>query len=144
MTSSPAVVDGKLYIGSLDFEMYCLDISTGEALWRYKTEGSVYSSPAVVDGKVYFGSLDNYLYALDAEDGSFLWKYKTEDTIVYAPGVVDGAVYVGSDDFYAFGKEETPLFLSYELYAGVITVAIGIACAAAYYYWHKLSIYRFN
>ncbi len=63
-----------------------------------------------------------------------------------SPAVVDGKVYVGSDDFYlyAFGKEETPLFLSYELYAGVIRVAIGIACAAAYYYWHKLSIYRFN
>ena len=30
-------------------------------LWRFKTDGDIYSSPAVVDGVVYIGSTDWYL-----------------------------------------------------------------------------------
>jgi hypothetical protein len=61
--SSPAVADGKVYIGSLDNKVYCLDASTGTHIWSYTTGSYVWSSPAVVDGKVYVGSVDAKVYA---------------------------------------------------------------------------------
>ena len=61
--SSPAVADGKVYIGSYDNKVYCLDALTGALIWNYTTGGYVGSSPAVADGKVYVGSWDGKLYA---------------------------------------------------------------------------------
>ena len=66
MYSSPAVVDGVVYVGSNDDYVYALDARSGELRWRYETGGDVDSSPAVVDGVVYVGSEDDYVYALDA------------------------------------------------------------------------------
>ena len=61
--SSPALADGKVYVGSYDFTVYCLDAVTGSKLWSYKTGGQVYSSPAVADEKVYIASKDWTVYA---------------------------------------------------------------------------------
>jgi len=96
--SSPAVVDDKVYVGSTDGNIYCLDAADGRKLWNYKTEKSVISSPAVVDGKLYIGSTDNNVYCLDAADGRKLWNYKTEGQITTSPAVVDDNLYIGSDD----------------------------------------------
>ena len=56
-TSSPAVADGKIYIGSSwpDKKIYCLNATSGEKIWEYITTSYMYSSPAIADGKLYFG-----------------------------------------------------------------------------------------
>jgi hypothetical protein len=56
VNSSPAVVDGRVYVGSEDNNVYCLDAFNGDALWNYTTGDTVGSSSAVADGKVYVGS----------------------------------------------------------------------------------------
>jgi hypothetical protein len=61
--SSPAVADGRVYVGSLDKKVYCLNASTGSLIWSYTTGAQVFSSPAVADGKVYIGSRDYKVYA---------------------------------------------------------------------------------
>jgi outer membrane protein assembly factor BamB len=63
VTSSPAVADGVVYVGSHDNYVYALDASSGELRWRYQTGHNV-SSPAVAGGVVYVGSHDDYLYAI--------------------------------------------------------------------------------
>ena len=35
--SCPAVVDGKVYVGSCDKKIYCLDALTGTHIWNYAT-----------------------------------------------------------------------------------------------------------
>jgi polyvinyl alcohol dehydrogenase (cytochrome) len=53
------VANGVLYAGSMAYtgdQMYALDTSTGEILWRFPAGGSVVAGPAVVDGTVYWGS----------------------------------------------------------------------------------------
>jgi len=60
--SSPAVADGKVYVGSHDDNVYCLNASTGAKIWNYTTGDNVISSPAVVDGNVYVGSDDGKVY----------------------------------------------------------------------------------
>ncbi len=53
--SSPAVVDGVLYVGSGDSNVYAVNAVTGAPLWKYATGGGVESSPAVASGVVYAG-----------------------------------------------------------------------------------------
>ena len=59
MDSSPAVADGKVYLGSWDDKFYCLDAVTGSLIWSYTIGGHIDdSSPAVFEGRVYIGSYD--------------------------------------------------------------------------------------
>ena len=71
--SSPAVVNGRVYVGSSSGNVYCIDALTGTQIWvNFKIQDDIYSSPAVVNGKVYFGSFDNKVYCLDAQTGNEL------------------------------------------------------------------------
>jgi len=79
--SSPAIVDGLVFIGSSDENVYAIDLESGKKVWAYKTTDAVEASPCVVKGSVFVGSLDGFLYALNAENGSLKWKYETEGQI---------------------------------------------------------------
>ena len=73
--SPPAVAGGRVYVGSWDCNVYCLDADTGSKIWNYTTGAIVDSSPAVVDGRVYVGSYDYNVYCLDTDTGSKVWNY---------------------------------------------------------------------
>lgn len=74
MTSSPAVVQGKVYVGSHDYNIYCIDAYTGQMDWEFETEYRVMSSPAVVGGKLFTGADDGFVYCLNAATGQMEWK----------------------------------------------------------------------
>ncbi len=94
--SSPAVANGKVYVGSYDNYLYCLDSETGALVWKICCSAS--SSPAVVGGRVYVGSSDHKVYCLSAAKGAYVWSYTTGNVVESSPAVVDGRVYVGSND----------------------------------------------
>jgi outer membrane protein assembly factor BamB len=98
MSGSPSVADGKVYVGSWDKKVYCLDATTGVKIWDYLTGLEITSSPAIVNGKVYIGSNDGKVYCLDASTGGKLWDYQTGADVVSSPTLVDGNVYLGSRD----------------------------------------------
>jgi outer membrane protein assembly factor BamB len=64
VTSSPAVWEESVYVGSTDGYVYCLSAKRGELQWKFKTQGPVISPPTIVDGIVYVGSTDHLIYAL--------------------------------------------------------------------------------
>ena len=105
IVSSPAVMDNKIFFGSLDSTFNCLDAGSGELIWSYKTNGPIYySSPALSGGKVYFGSWDGYFYCLDAASGDSLWSFNTGSASGFnsCPAIVDGKVYFGSNNTYIY------------------------------------------
>jgi len=108
--SSPTVADGKVFIGSGDHNIYCLDEDTGKLIWSYKTGDYVRSSPAVADGKVLVGSEDAKIYCLDEDTGKLIWSYETGSYVYSSPVVADGKVLVGSNDakIYCFGSVIMP------------------------------------
>ena len=73
LQSSP-VVEGQIYIGSLDGNLYALDADTGKINWTFKTGQKVRATPTLADGVVYIGSWDDTMYALEAMTGQMLWK----------------------------------------------------------------------
>jgi outer membrane protein assembly factor BamB len=97
--SSPAVVDGYVFVGCRDGNVLCLMASTGLGLWGYQI-GSVveYSSPAVADGYVYICSFDGYVNCVDVVYGMPIWRSKIGGASWSSPAVVGGRVYVGSSD----------------------------------------------
>jgi len=55
-TPSPVVVGGLLYMISDGGTASCLEVKTGEALWRHRVGGSYAASPIYGDGRIYFCS----------------------------------------------------------------------------------------
>jgi eukaryotic-like serine/threonine-protein kinase len=106
IAASPAVVDGVVYVASLDGYLYAIDANTGSQRWSIAIQTGSYleSSPAVVNGVVYIGSSDYKLYAIDASTGKILWFATTQNVLTSSPTFANGVVYVGSGDtrLYAF------------------------------------------
>ena len=122
INSTPAIVDGVVYVGSNDGHLYAIDQQTGTQKWAFATEARIPSSPAVDHGLVYFGSYDGNFYAVDTATGKLRWKFATPgehrftashlhgvfpagesmpdpfDVYLSSPAVFNGLVYFGSGD----------------------------------------------
>jgi len=117
ISSSPAVADGKVFIGSTDGYLYCFNVTDGDELWSYNVSRKIYSSPAYANGRVYTGSDNGLFLCLDAETGDLLYtapdgdgSYRTfasglgQMNIRSSPIIYNSRVYVGgaSGYFYCF------------------------------------------
>lgn len=120
--SSPAVVDGVVYFGSLwngqNGFVNALNATTGSKIWQYATNSGVESSPAVVDGVVYIGSYSGNVYALNAASGSKIWSFNTGGSVFPSPAVVDGKVYIGSATGYMYALDTSNGSPSWSYYTG--------------------------
>jgi outer membrane protein assembly factor BamB len=88
LESSPAVVNGVVYFGSTEGNVYALNAGTGAKLWSFTTGIGVLSSPAVANGVVYVGSQNGTVYALNASTGAKLWSFPTGGGVTSSPAVV--------------------------------------------------------
>jgi outer membrane protein assembly factor BamB len=111
--SSPAVANGRVFIGALDGDVYSFNATTGEVLWKHPTADEMWSSPAVADGKVFIGSGDGKIYCLNEISGDLIWDKFTLGRVVSSPSIAGGTVFVGCGGIfeggriYAFGPDET-------------------------------------
>ena len=117
ITSSPNVLNGKVYIGSLDKKFYCFDMMNGNILWNFTTNGQITGSSAVGNGKVYFGSQDSTFYCLDADNGNQIWRFNTNFMIESSPTVKDDKVFFGSRDgsLYCLNADNGSLIWEYSV-----------------------------
>ena len=105
LTSSPAIVDGMVYIGTRDETgteenaIHAVNQQTGEQVWRVQADAMVQASPAVTDGIVYASSIRGTLYAINAQNGQVIWtKQVNQDDVrrawmYYSPTVANDVVY---------------------------------------------------
>jgi len=98
--SDPAVAYGHVYVGSSDFDVFCLDALTGEEIWSFST-GGIVNPPSVAGGCVLAGSYDGNLYCLDAYSGAEIWRIAAGVLSLVnsggsagSPSVAAGVVYV--------------------------------------------------
>jgi eukaryotic-like serine/threonine-protein kinase len=101
--SSPVLADGKVFVGSNDGRVHCLNAATGEVVWTFETADAVEAPPLVIEGRVYVGSVDGSFHAIDAATGEGIWTYATGEAIHGGANLVrlpDGGVrvLVGSYD----------------------------------------------
>jgi outer membrane protein assembly factor BamB len=95
--SSPAVVDGKLYVGSENGNIYCLDVQTGRQIWvNFNNTSPIRSPPAVSGGFLYVCDENGLLYCLDAQTGEVNWTFSMGAGGSSSPTVADGYVYFSS------------------------------------------------
>jgi outer membrane protein assembly factor BamB len=99
--SSPAILDGTVFVGFGDSNVYAFNASTGETLWLYPAGSPVTSSPCINYGKLYFGSDEAIVFCLDASTGSQIWNTTTGDTwfagfYLSSPAVTNDRLFIGA------------------------------------------------
>lgn len=108
LTTQPAVVGDRIFVGSPSGAIYALDRKTGCAHWKYDTEGEVRAAIIVApraDGSIglYAGDRKAWLYGLDANTGKLLWKDRVDDhpwaMITSSPVLYEGKLYFGTASF---------------------------------------------
>jgi alcohol dehydrogenase (cytochrome c) len=114
-----AVLDGRVFFGTLDDNLIALDAHTGRQLWEVRVadtlEGfTLTGAPLALDGKIIMGSsggemgLRGFLDAYDPATGKRLWRFYT----TAAPGEVGGKSWSG--DSWKLGGGGTWLTGSYD------------------------------
>ncbi|MEM7254833.1 MAG: PQQ-dependent dehydrogenase, methanol/ethanol family [Pseudomonadota bacterium] len=104
----PIVNDGVMFVTTPQSQVFAMDATTGELLWKYKKElpedlfqlHPTNRGPALLDNKLYLAAYDGILVALDARTGEELWQsqvadYKAGYYMTLAPLVAKGKVLVG-------------------------------------------------
>ena len=111
----PAVVSGRVFVGTDIGYIYSLDAKTGCVYWSYQTKGSVRNAITVGAVKhatakyaVFFGDAHADVYALNAQTGELLWTQKVDKhftaRVTAAPTLYGGNLYVpisSSEEFSA-------------------------------------------
>ena len=100
--AQPAVVGGRLFVGSASGRVYALNASSGCAYWTFDAEAPVRTAMSIGQtGRrhiLYFGDLHANVYAVDAAKGELLWKRKLDEhpeaRITGAPKLHAGRLYV--------------------------------------------------
>lgn len=94
--STPAIVDGTVYVGSGDGAVYALDLETGETVWRAEVAGPVDASPAVAGGLVLAADRAGTFFALDRETGEQRWRVESGPLVPMPWGGESGDLYTAS------------------------------------------------
>eukprot|EP01043_Picozoa_sp_COSAG02_P048035 COSAG02_NODE_4672_length_5107_cov_5.286142_6_plen_189_part_00 len=99
--------------GELDSTVRCLELATGEELWKYTGHRDAVMSVAVSGGYVVSGSADSTVRCLELATGEELWKDAGHSGTVNSVAVSGGYVVSGSEDRtvrcleLATGEEQT-------------------------------------
>jgi Ca-activated chloride channel family protein len=73
----PALVNGKLFVGTVAGEVQCLSAADGKLLWKATVGEPIVFQPAVAGGRVYVSTSTGHLYCLETgdagDDGWLMW-----------------------------------------------------------------------
>lgn len=112
----PKVVDGRIYFGSFDGKMYCLDAKKGKEIWNFPTKSKVYASPAIVDDRLYFTNFKGQIFCLDINTGKEIWNSSLPKGTLSSPVVFGSRLWVGCKDskLYCLNNKNGKILWSYQ------------------------------
>ena len=95
---TPALVDGRLWLGTKGKDVFCLDASVGDVLWEAKVRSTVSCPPAVGRGILVLCTEDREAVALNSTTGDPAWSVALGANVSAQPVMAGGIVIVASDD----------------------------------------------
>jgi outer membrane protein assembly factor BamB len=80
IVTRPLVYGNNIYFGCWNNDFYCLDIESGNLIWKWNNGSSnrMFSPaacyPVATNNRVFIVAPDRYMTALDAADGNVIWR----------------------------------------------------------------------
>ncbi|MCL0055803.1 PQQ-like beta-propeller repeat protein, partial [Dehalococcoidia bacterium] len=78
--------------------LIALDLSTGEALWKFSGKRDFNKSPFIMGKEIFAVDIEGRLYAVDVHTGQNRWNFVFGDAAASEPVGVQGVIYVTSVD----------------------------------------------
>ncbi|MHC1750146.1 MAG: PQQ-binding-like beta-propeller repeat protein [Cellulosilyticaceae bacterium] len=149
--STPTYDANKIYVGSEDNYIYCINADNGKKIWSYRTGGDIISKPAIgkinMQNIVVIGSSGGSVYALDSETGEKVWASGIGESVLSDPLIASNTIFIGTGDgkiyaldlldgspkwFYQTGglMRQRPFYHEGVLYANIRDTAIWYAIDA--------------
>lgn len=103
--STAGVFRGKVYFGSLDENLYCLDAKTGQTVWVKKC-GPIKAPVAINHSTVYAGDINGLFHCCDATNGNPKWTFQTQGEISGGACFFNKLLLFGSQDEHLYCLDE--------------------------------------
>ncbi len=111
-TSSPVLVDNRVYVTVHTGELCSVDADTGKVLWQEKlAPDQIHASPAWCDGRLYVPMNNGKFFVIRPTDAGAerLQELDLEGNCLAAPAIAHGRVYVHTTEkLYCFGGGRAP------------------------------------
>lgn len=145
IVAQPLIVDQLIYFGSIDCNIYAVQVDHPVIEWNFRTKGEVTAAAAYADGKVFIGAADGSFYALDSLGGQEVWRYPVGKPVVSAATIFRETVYFGALDgaVYALHAKTGELIWRYQT-GGPIHSSPTVADGAIYIGSDDGHIYAFQ
>ncbi len=121
----PLIRNGMIYFGSMNHNIYALELKSGKEVWRHKVQDRIgLSSPQLYMDSLIIGSYDYNVYRIDLGTGRMIWKFHTKGELASSGTVSDGVYYfTGRDQFlYAIRCEDGSLLWKHKTFDGNVSV----------------------
>lgn len=91
---------GRLFITSLDKDLYIMNLAAGSLIQRARIEGAVRIAPTLSsDGqRIFLGGTDRMFYCLESGSGKLIWKFEMDSKIRAGSTISGETLYVPSED----------------------------------------------
>lgn len=97
---APIVVDGQVFFGDMNGNVYAVNADTGTSIWNVAGVGPIVTSPAISDGVIYVASEGDpdsrepqwFLTAYNAQDGTQKWQQSPTAGMYTTPVVIGDSV----------------------------------------------------
>ncbi len=120
--SSPLVLDGTVYFGCENGDLFALSARNGHTRWVTALGGGIKAAPAYYGGKLFVGDYGGHMNAVDADTGKIVWQSGSlgpglgaSGQFYSTPAVAYGRVYAGNTDgrVYSYDSGNGELAWSY-------------------------------
>jgi outer membrane protein assembly factor BamB len=160
---TPTIADGKVFIGGSDWNVYNIDLETGNVLWTFQTgtggssNWGLYPAPAIYNGHVYASAGDGYVYQIRIDQpgptAAANHSFNSGFAMYSSPVIYNNRVYVGNgynflrtaNRFYCLSA--TDLSLIWQFYPGSSTSfmsSAGIAYNTVFISSHDGNLYALD
>ena len=101
-SSSPIVIENKVFYQSNQGKVYCCNFLTGETIWTADLKCFGVNSIAFDNGIIISSNLDGSIFALEYTSGIVLWEKSLNDKIFANPVINENHVYISTYNGYLY------------------------------------------
>ena len=97
VVGTPIVKDGLLYVGDLGGTVHCLDVTTGDHVWKHETNEAIWGSLLLAGDRLYVGTVDGSMAVLRAGRRKELLALIEMDAPLYSrPALIGDALFLAT------------------------------------------------
>jgi outer membrane protein assembly factor BamB len=94
--TSPLIWKDRIYAGTKDGRLFCVDKELGEIFWHFNAKSSLFGIPAEKDGIIFFCDVKGSVYCIDGLTGKDLWITELKSNIYSGLVIGDQRLFVGT------------------------------------------------